>query len=111
APGARPYPAGDDAGDRRVEIHVVAMRGPDRGRQVVRLGILEQEPARTGLDRGRDAILLDEVRDGDDLDCWVVGLELGGGGDPVEVGHDEVYDDDVGVQRRRRVERGDGIGG
>ena len=111
APGARSHPAGDDAGDGRVEVDLAAMRGPDRRGQVVRLGILEQEAARAGLDRGRDALLLDEARDGDDLDGRVAGLELGRGGDPVETGHDEVHDDDVGEQRRRRLERRDAVGG
>ena len=62
------HPPGDDPGDGRVEVDLAGRRGPDRRGQVVRLGVLEQEPRRAGLDRGDDACLLDEARERDDLD-------------------------------------------
>ena len=45
-----------------------AIGGADRGGEVVGLGVLEEEPARAGLDRGRDPVLVDEARERDDLD-------------------------------------------
>ena len=59
---------------------------PGSPRQVVRLGVLEQEAARAGLERGGDPVLLDEAGERDDLDRRAGGLELGGRGDAVEPG-------------------------
>ena len=85
-------------------------RRTDRGREVVGLGVLEQEAARAGLDRGGDAVLVDEAREGDDLDRGVPGLDLGRGGDPVHLGHQQVHDHDVRCQFGGRRQRRQPVG-
>ena len=66
--GRRSRPRPDRGGPRR---HAAARIAAG---QVVRLGVLEQEAARAGLERGRDPVLLDEARDRDDLDRRVAAL-------------------------------------
>ena len=87
---------GEDPGRRRVEMDLVVVGRPDRGGDVVRLGVLEDEPAGAGLERGEDLLLLDERRQRDDLDRRLGGLDPADRADPVELGHDDVHQDHVG---------------
>ena len=58
-------------------MDLVVVGRPDRGRDVVRLGVLEDEPARAGLEGGEDLLLLDERGQRDDLDAGWAGLDRG----------------------------------
>ena len=108
-PGTVAQPAGDDPGDRRVEVDLAGDRGADGRGQVVGLGVLEEEPARAGLDGGRHPVLVDEAGQRDDLDLGMARLDLGGRRDPVHDRHQQVHDDDVRAQRLDRGQRLDAV--
>src|SRR5262245_59201001 len=96
--GPGPHALREDAGGGRVEVDLVVVGGADRGRDVVRVGVLEDEAARAGLQRRGDLLLLDEARQRDDLDLRVGDLDPADRADPVELGHHDVHQDDVGLE-------------
>src|SRR6478735_1520696 len=103
------HPSGDDPGDGGVEDHLPGVGGPDRSGEVVRFGVLEEKAARAGFDRGGDAILLDKAGDGHDFDLGMSLLDLGGCGDAVHPGHQEIHHDHIGEERVDLVERSETV--
>ena len=51
--------------DRRVEVDLAAVGGPDGGGHLVGFCVLQQEPGGTGVQRGVNLLLLDEGGEGD----------------------------------------------
>ena len=101
----RPHALGEDPRGRRIEMDLVVVGRPDRGRDVVRLGVLEDEPARSGLERGDDLLLLDEAGQRDDLHVRLGRLDPPDRRDAVELRHDEVHEHHVGRQLRDELDR------
>jgi hypothetical protein len=85
-------------------VDLVVVRRPDRGRDVVRVGVLEDEAAGAGLERRGDLLLLDEARQRDDLDLGIGSLDPGDRADPVELRHDDVHQDHVGRELADEVD-------
>jgi hypothetical protein len=75
--GPRAHALGEDPRGSGIEMDLVVVGRPDRGRDVIRLGVLEDEPAGTGLERGEDLLLLDERGQRDDLDRRLGRLDPG----------------------------------
>ena len=104
-PARRAQLTGDDPGHRRGEIHLAVARGADRRRDVVGLGVLEQETGGARLDGRHDPLLLDGAGQRDDLDLRTRRAELAGCLDAVEPRQVEVHDHDVRAERLGRAER------
>ena len=79
----------------------------DRGEQLLRLGVLEQEAARAGADGREDVLVEVEGREHHHARRRVaVALdEVGGRGDAVEAGHADVHEDDVRGRDAERLQR------
>ena len=67
----------------------------DRG-DLVFIGVLEQVAACAGTHRGQQQLVVLEHREHDDADRRVGGGDAAGRLDPVELGHAQVHDDEIG---------------
>ena len=67
-PAGRAQLTGDDPGHRRREIHLAVARGADRRRDIVGLGVLEQETGGARRDGRYDPLLFDGAGQRDDFD-------------------------------------------
>jgi len=72
--------------------------GANGGRDLLGLGVLQDVAGRAGLERRGDLLLLDEARHRDDLGLRSFGLDPADRGDAVHVRHQEIHQDDVGLE-------------
>ncbi len=100
-------PARDARGDHRV----AAGDRPDRGQQVGRLRVLEQEAAGAGAQRRVDVLVEVEGREDDDPGVAAGGDDPARGLDAVELGHAHVHQRHVRPQRLRLGDRLEPVGG
>jgi len=109
----RGEPFDQPAGDGRGEQRVAGANRAHRGDELLGRGVLEQEPARPGGQRGVDVLV--EVEGGEDDDP-APGSRLGpedaaGGLEPVHPRHPDVHEDNVGAVLKHRGDRFAAVGG
>ena len=90
-PGSQQLPGG-----ARVDRGLPAAHGPDPRDDVVGLGVLQQVADGTGVEGGDDPLGVRERGQHQHVRT-AVGDDLPGGGDPVDPGHLQVHEDDVGA--------------
>ena len=103
-------------GRARVDRGLPAAHGPDPRDDVVGLGVLQQVPDGSGVECGHDPLRVRERGQHQHVRT-AVGDDLPGGGDPVDAGHLQVHEHDVGTGTthdldglltvRRRPDHGD----
>ena len=93
-----PHPLGEQPGDGGIEVDLAVVGGPDGGSDLFGLGILEDVARGAGLEGRGHLLLLDERGHGHDLGLGALGLDPADGGDAIHVRHQEVHQDDVGLQ-------------
>ena len=93
---AAPQRCRELAGDGRVQMDLAALSRPDRRRDLIGLGVLEQVTGRAGLKRCVDLLLLHEARHRHDLDIRIALLHRGGRLDAVHRLHHQVHQHHVG---------------
>ena len=81
----------------------MADRG-DRPHELLDPGVLQQVATRARAHRGHDRVVVEHGED-EHGDVGVVLDDLSGGRDPVQAGHLQVHEHDVGAQRARELDR------
>ena len=79
-------------------MDLAVVRGADGCGDLLGLGVLEHVARCTGLEGGGDLLLLDERGHGHDLRDRPLGLDPADGRDAVHVRHQQVHQDDVGLE-------------
>jgi hypothetical protein len=91
----RPERSGQLPRDRRIELQLAAVSGPDRHRDLIGVRILEEETGGPGFERSVHALVLAERREHDDLDLFEALSDLARRLDAVDRLHLQVHEDDV----------------
>ena len=97
--------AQDARGDRGVQQRLAAVGHADRAHELGRLDVLEQVAGGARAHRRQHLVLVEEARQDDHARGRRELAQALDRADAVELGHDEVHEHDVGLERGDRYER------